>query len=191
MLIAEKSYFMRSSIPLSIFWPLMTVATLPNFKVEIEALIDNFDFSRLVLTSTLLPSCILLSLANLWPDIGDLDTKDKKYAPNNTNSFLSSVFLSWLTPLIWKGYKSPLTQEDLYSIPRKIDIDDNVRMFLNEWNKHLSRSGIAFDRGTVKKSVKRAKLWLPLVKTLGLRFLLANLLALVHYSITFLGPQVF
>ena len=164
---------------------------MPNFKVEIEALIDNFDFSRLVLTSTLLPSCILLSLANLWPDIGDLDTKDKKYAPNNTNSFLSSVFLSWLTPLIWKGYKSPLTQEDLYSIPRKIDIDDNVRMFLNEWNKHLSRSGIAFDRGTVKKSVKRAKLWLPLVKTLGLRFLLANLLALVHYSITFLGPQVF
>lgn len=105
MTMIEKTYMIRSSAPLSIFWPLLTVTILPNFKFEIENILERMDSSRIALTVTLLPLCILLSICQLWADVADLEPIEDEVAPNNTNSFYSSVFLSWLTPLIWKGYR--------------------------------------------------------------------------------------
>ena len=38
----EKAFIIRSSIPLSLFWPLLTISCIPNVKVEIEMLLENF-----------------------------------------------------------------------------------------------------------------------------------------------------
>lgn len=42
MMLAEKKYLIRSSAPLSLFWPLFLITCLPNFKVEIESLLEDF-----------------------------------------------------------------------------------------------------------------------------------------------------
>ena len=102
MLIVEKIHFIRSSANLSLFWPLLSICLVPNVKIQIENLIEDFDTSRFVLVITLVPICLILSLFQLWPDISDLEPKYENLAPNNTNSFFSSVFLSWMDPLIWK-----------------------------------------------------------------------------------------
>ena len=83
MLFGEKVHLIRSSPNLSLFWPLLVISLLPNAKVEIEELMNGFDVSRLVLTITLVPVCLLLSLLQFWPDIGDLEPKYDDLAPHN------------------------------------------------------------------------------------------------------------
>ena len=102
MLIAEKIHLIRSSANLSLFWPLLLVCLIPNTKVQVENLIEDFYTSRFVLIITLVPICFILTLLQFWPDIDDLEPKFDNLAPNNTNSFIFSVFLSWMNPLIWK-----------------------------------------------------------------------------------------
>ena len=92
-----------------------------------------------------------------------------------------------MNPLIWKGFKVPLTQNDLFNLPMKVNVNGNVDKFQNKWTNYLASNGISFSG---KKSRKRAKIWIPLIHTVGWRFLLANFLALIHYSVPFLGPQV-
>ena len=42
MMVREKLHCIRSSMLASLFWPLLTIALLPNVKVEIESLLGNF-----------------------------------------------------------------------------------------------------------------------------------------------------
>ena len=94
MLFGEKVYLIRSSPNLSLFWPLLVISLLPNAKVEIEELVNGFEVSRLVLTITLVPVCLLLSLLQFWPDIGDLEQKYDDLAPHNRPVLLlSHLFL--------------------------------------------------------------------------------------------------
>ena len=185
VLIGEKIYLRRSSQVLSIFWPLLALSIIPNFKVEVEYLMSNWNLSRMVLTSSLITCCILLTICHLWADMEDLEPRFN-ISPMNTNSFFSAVFLSWMTPLIWKGYKQPLSQDELYEIPSKVNVDENNKTFQREWKSYLVKNGIDF----AKKDGKKANLWIPLARTVGWRLLFANALAIIHYSVTFFGPQV-
>ena len=85
MLIGEKICLIRSSANLSLFWPFLTVALAPNIKIQIENLQEHFELSRFILTITLVPGCLLLSLLQFWPDISNLEPKYGNLAPNNTN----------------------------------------------------------------------------------------------------------
>ena len=42
IMFTEKFYYIRSSPPLSIFWPFLAIALVPNFKVEIESLLESY-----------------------------------------------------------------------------------------------------------------------------------------------------
>ena len=145
------------------------------------------DTSRFVITLLLLPASLALGCLNCWADTEDLETVDpmKKLAPNNFSSFISTIFLSWMNPIIYKGFKSPLNEDDLTALPTKVDVAENVKSFQYHYKQYLKSHNIQFNKGQ-----KQAKLWIPFAKTFGKRFLLANVLALTHYSITFLGPQI-
>ena len=81
----------------------------------------------------------------------------------------------------------PLVQSDLYNLPRKVNVNENVDKFQREWNTYLDYNGIKF---STRENKKRARIWIPLIQTVGWRLLLANCLAVVYYSVVFLGPQV-
>ena len=81
----------------------------------------------------------------------------------------------------------PLVQSDLYNLPRKVNVNENVEKFQREWNTYLDYNGIKF---STRENKKRARIWIPLIHTVGWRLLLANCLAVVYYSVVFLGPQV-
>ena len=42
---------------------------------------------------------------------------------------MSSLLTSWLDPLIWKGYKRELKQEDLYVIPKEVESQILLKRF--------------------------------------------------------------
>ena len=109
---------------------------------------------------------------------------DQKLSPENKNSFFSTIFISWLDATIWKGYRhGPLTLDMLSSNPDKINVEAAVKTFQHNWDQ-------LYTEKEAKKSKKEVGLIWPLMKSFGWRFLWSNLIALVHYSIGFVSPQV-
>ena len=93
--------------------------------------------------------------------------------------------------IIWKGFRKPLTQSDLFNLPLKVDVNENVKKFQKEWDAYLKRNNITFYHKTSNPSKKKtAKIWIPLFRTLGWMYLLGTSLAIIHYTIIFIGPQV-
>jgi ATP-binding cassette subfamily C (CFTR/MRP) protein 1 len=150
------------------------------------------DFSRVLLTATLVPMTTLLFLLNFWADNADLEHPEatQNPSPENMNSFMSSVYLSWMSPLIWLGYRRPMVQDDLFKVPTRVNVDDNVRIFEEQWQSYLKKNNITFNRHKSFNSQKKAALWIPLIKSFGGMYLLASILAFVHYSMTLMCPQV-
>ena len=209
MLFHEKKCLIRTSAPLSLFWPLLTIFYLPTMKLEIEIFQEDYfgetnqnntilikahnylDYVNFGLSSSFFGLGFLLSVMNFWPDIKDLVPLRENIAPNNQNSFFSSVFLSWMDPIIWKGFKRPLKQNDLFTLPSKVDVNENVKIFQKEWEDYLKRNNIKFNiRNNNTEKKKIAKFWIPLFKSLRGTFMLGTILAFIHYNLAFLGPQV-
>ena len=71
----------------------------------------------------------------------------------------------------------------LSSNPEKINVEAAVKTFQLNWDK-------LYTEKEAKKSKKEVGLTWPLMKSFGWRFLWSNLIALVHYSIVFVSPQV-
>ena len=188
-LFLEKKCLIRSSPPLSIYWPLVLICYLPNLKQEIELLQDEFEWMRLIGTSTFFTFSLSMVILNLWADKSDLEPIKENIAPNNTNSFFSSVFLTWMDGMIWKGFRKPLIQDDLFHMPEKVDVNENVKCFEKEWKDYLERNNIKFNHKNINAQ-KKAFFWIPLMRSFGMRFLLGNVLAFFHYSIVFTGPFV-
>ncbi len=140
---------------------------------------------------TLLPVTVIMLLLNIKADTADLkDPNEGDLCPENINSFASSLFLTWMDPLIWLGYKRPLVQADLPRMPTRVNVDENVRTFKNQWASYLVRNNISFQRKAKGQSQKKAALWIPLLRSFGLRLMAGFSIATVHYTITFMGPQV-
>ena len=96
-----------------------------------------------------------------------------------------------MDPIIWKGFKRPLKQNDLFTLPSKVDVNENVKIFQKEWEDYLKRNNIKFNiRNNNTEKKKIAKFWIPLFKSLRGTFMLGTILAFIHYNLAFLGPQV-
>ena len=102
----------------------------------------------------------------MYPDKADLAPLHDNLSPVNSTSFWSMISFFWMSPLIWKGYNSPLSEKDLCdSVPMKINVDENVKKFESEWMNDKRRN-----------PKQKTPVWIPLAKTLGWRFLFANIL---------------
>ena len=42
---------------------------------------------------------------------------------------MSSFLISWLDPLIWRGYQRELRQEDLYVLPKEVESQSLLKQF--------------------------------------------------------------
>ncbi|XP_065897571.1 ATP-binding cassette sub-family C member 4-like [Dysidea avara] len=60
--------------------------------------------------------------------------------PWKNATIISKLFLSWLDPLIWIGYKRELKQDDLYATPKRTRSQILVKKFNKYWNNELQRA---------------------------------------------------
>ncbi|OQR84098.1 ATP-binding Cassette (ABC) Superfamily, partial [Achlya hypogyna] len=112
-------------------------------------------------------------------EVRQLLAKDDGYGdrcPEEMGGFCSSVFFSWLTPLLDLGNKRPLEFGDLYQLnpaDRAMHISEKFQRY---WDKELTRS--------------KPRLWWALSRAFGTPFLVAGFLKLVHDMLQFVGPLV-
>ncbi|RDD46633.1 Multidrug resistance-associated protein 5 [Trichoplax sp. H2] len=65
-----------------------------------------------------------------------------RVAPYARANFWQLLTLSWMTPLVWLGYKRPIEMEDLGHLPAVDSFDANINQFQILWDKEVAAHGI-------------------------------------------------
>lgn len=179
LVIFEKYHNTITSLPLSLFWPLAFMAFLPF----------GWDHYTMNTSPILLAVPITLLVLVMLTCIADSGLhKGHKGPPVSLASYYSALFFTWLDATVIKGFRKPLTQQDLPEAPEYLDVSENTSAFLEAWESQVKANHVDFKAKGHKKVV--VKLWRPLIKTFGLRFFAGNLLNLMHTLFDFAGPMV-
>nr|CAD7588458.1 unnamed protein product [Timema genevievae] len=120
-------------------------------------------------------------------------------------SFPSRMFFTWLDPLVWKGYRSPLTHDQLWNLNPEDTSRVVVPKFDRRWDKAVreasnissdgkvsySKSSIKIDfAGDQKTKTPYVSLLMPLIKAFGDTFLMGSFLKMAVDALTFANPQI-
>ncbi|XP_019669254.2 ATP-binding cassette sub-family C member 2 isoform X6 [Felis catus] len=116
---------------LSLFWILSVLCGVFQFQTLIRALLkgnnSNLAYSCLFFICYALNVLILILSAFSEKD-------DSSNNPSFTASFLSSITFSWYDSIVLKGYKQPLTLEDVW------DLDENIKTktLVSKFEKYMA-----------------------------------------------------
>ncbi|OQR84874.1 ATP-binding Cassette (ABC) Superfamily [Achlya hypogyna] len=95
--------------------------------------------------------------------------------PNDVGGCGSSLFFSWLTPLLDLGNQRPLQLEDLYQLNPPDRATGVFASFEREWRAEVA-------------SATAPRMWRALAKAFGGPFVVAGALKLLHIASQFVGP---
>ncbi|XP_028632028.1 canalicular multispecific organic anion transporter 1 [Grammomys surdaster] len=141
----------KNSWFLSVFWILSILCGVFQFQTLIRALLQdsksNMAYSCLYFVSYGFQIVILILSAFSEPS-------DSSHAPSATASFLSSITFSWYDSTVLKGYKHPLTLEDVWDVDESFKTKSVTSKFETIMTKDLQRARKALQR-RLKKSQKK------------------------------------
>ncbi|XP_031240697.1 canalicular multispecific organic anion transporter 1 [Mastomys coucha] len=133
----------KNSWFLSIFWILSLLCGVFQFQTLIRALLkdskSNMAYSCLFFVSYGFQIVILILSAFS-------EASDSTHTPSATASFLSSVTFSWYDSTVLKGYKHPLTLEDIWDVDEKLKTKSVTSKFEKIMTKDLQKARQAFQR---------------------------------------------
>ncbi|XP_065209502.1 multidrug resistance-associated protein 1-like isoform X2 [Planococcus citri] len=130
---------------------------------------------------------------------------DKNECPRNQSSFLSQILFAWFEPLLWKGYRKSLDDEDLWNLDPSISTACVVPKFEKQLKKSLRKvkknadfsikakrkSGrCSFDGLQYKIKNEPASVVPALCRTFGSTFLKGTLLKIFLDIFVFVNPQI-
>jgi len=163
----DKLHAKHSSAPLFLYWLTATLAAVPTFKVQVEDLINtgNKKWEDIILATTFFPFIVIELFLHCWPDLGGYKPQGKE-PPETTASFLSQMAFSWFDKLIWQGYRTPLTQEDLPDSPHSVDVQSNVSVFRANWLKKVHSLHVDFTTKGEKRPM--ISIWPIMLRTYAL-----------------------
>lgn len=125
--------------------------------------------------------------------------------PETAASFPSVITFSWFDSLAWTGYKRALLAGDLWDLNPRDKSSTCAPKFEANWGPKLRAANLAsrereaanFSAGSEKVVVETAKkktsreslsIFLPLIKSFGLSFLVGSVLKFVHDIAVFIAP---
>ncbi|KFO27170.1 canalicular multispecific organic anion transporter 1 [Fukomys damarensis] len=133
----------KNSWFLTIFWILSICCSTFQFQTLIRALIQdsstNLAYSCLFFISYGFQ--ILILILSAFSEKSDLSSN-----PLSTASFLSSITFSWYDSVVLKGYKQPLTHEDVWDIDEELKTKAVVSKFEVFMTSELQKAKRALQR---------------------------------------------
>lgn len=107
------------------------------------------------------PLVVLQFLAHCFADRFPLSTNYHPLSIPKTNpspelnaSFLQKILFFWFEPVTWKGYKKPLTADDLYDLNPKDTSYELVPSFDKYWQQSIEKSKKANAKQASEKNKK-------------------------------------
>ncbi|XP_043945092.1 multidrug resistance-associated protein 1-like [Protopterus annectens] len=218
----ERIHGVRSSGILFIFWLLEVLCALVPFRSKIlaalkeDAAVDTFHYIIFYTYYALLLTMLVMAcFTDKPPFFSNAHADEKNPCPEPNASFFSKVTFWWFTRIAIKGYKSPLKDEDLWSL-KKVDTSENiVPKMMEAWEKEWARvktksSQMNYVRdktmngpkdmtnenkevkvlltGTEKQKIP--SLFKVLCKVFGPYYLLGSLFILIFNICLFANPQI-
>ncbi|KAK4782038.1 hypothetical protein SAY86_016140 [Trapa natans] len=101
---------------------------------------------------------------------------EKQVCPERHVNILSKIYFSWMTPLMRKGYKNPITEKDVWELDTWDQTDTLIKTFHDAW----------------VEETKRPRPWLlrALNNSLGRRFWLGGCFKIGYDLSQFAGPML-
>ena len=160
---------------LSFHWILLLLLLLPQLLVVVQDLDqDNAPILPSILILLRLLSALLGLLLQLPPNLSVLPPD---LAPQAEASSLSLLLFSWLSPLVWRGWRRPLLLPDLPSVTSEVEVQANSQVFLERAERQKQTSG-------------RVSLWRLLLGCFGVAYLQV-LVVLFQYILPTQGLTLF
>ncbi|KAI7815048.1 ABC subfamily C member [Rhyzopertha dominica] len=209
LLIYNRKNGIRSSGLQFLFWLLLVICGIPQFRTELRKGQDETPRPYYPYVSYLIyyPIVIAIFLLNCFADEAPRRTifpKTRKPCPEEGSSFLSRLLFSWFDPLAWTGFRRPLETSDLWDMTPENSAQGVVPVFDKYWEKTVKKhqgtppspahASFKSDSGRVdfvsSAKKKPASILPALVQAFGPMFLFGALLKLVQDVLTFVSPQI-
>ncbi|XP_042886660.1 multidrug resistance-associated protein 1-like isoform X6 [Penaeus japonicus] len=210
--LVEKRRGIQSSGYLMLFWLLLLIFGISEYYTyfldvsEEAAETDNFMFSTYMVY---FPLVIIMLFLNAFADATPKYInfpRGEKPCPETEASFLSRITFSWLDKLIWKGYRQPLEQSQLWDLTYENASSRIVRKWDKNWRKTTAK---AYKKGESHTSAKYTNdsahveisgtagnkehylsILPTIVRTFGPTFFFGGILKLFHDILQFVSPQI-
>jgi ABC-type multidrug transport system fused ATPase/permease subunit len=66
--------------------------------------------------------------------------RNATHSPLETASIFQKLFLTWLNPTIFLGYRRPLESEDIPSLPSEHTSKDTLTKFMKQWDEEVAKN---------------------------------------------------
>ncbi|XP_014219235.1 multidrug resistance-associated protein 1 isoform X2 [Copidosoma floridanum] len=216
LLIYNKKYGMRTSGLLWMFWCLLAICGIVQYRSLLTKSYNEIgSLYEYVSYNIYYPLVVMMFLLNF---LVDAEPKYSEYprvktpCPEQSASFPSRLTFGWFNSLAWKGFKNPLQTSDLWSMNPNDMAKEIVPLFDKHWNKSLSKvdkqfwnsynysssqgANAVFSKSSGRvdfssgKKKKTASVLPPLCKAFGPIFMFGVMLKVVQDIMTFLSPQI-
>ena len=181
----EKRKKCKSSLVQSLFWPFLLIVSIPTI-LHLAQNYDDIKSSEVIAECFVFAFVLCMTILNSFADLSGQGAT-QNIAPKYLASYASSLLFGWFDPLVIKGYKNPLVQNDLPPTPDSVEVNENVEAFMKHWTNFQLKNKVDFSSIEPRK---RLSLGIPLLKAFGFQFGIGNLIGLFHYSVTFTSPMV-
>ncbi|GLV32342.1 Multidrug-Resistance like Protein 1 [Carabus blaptoides fortunei] len=207
-LIYNKKHGLRTSGLLFLFWFLLAVAGIVQFRSEIrqfesqETKTASYGFVSYTLYYCLV---LLMFILNCFADQAPRFSKYAKVenpCPEEGSSFLSRLLFAWFDSLAWTGFRKPLETKDLWAMKPEDCAPEVVPLFDKYWRRTVEECGsnpaqasytsdsARVDFQSTNKKKKQASILPALCKAFGPTFMFGAFLKLLQDLLTFVSPEI-
>nr|CAD7197173.1 unnamed protein product [Timema douglasi] len=209
LLVYLRENGLRTSFAQFLFFLVHVICGVPQFKTELISLLQNeAEYSPTITYLIYYVISVLVFILTCFvdkPPNFSQHPKVEKPCPEKSVSFPSRMFFTWLDPLVWKGYRSPLTHDQLWNLNPEDTSRVVVPKFDRRWDRAVKKaSGISSDvkvsyskssikidfAGDQKTKTPYVSLLMPLIKTFGDTFVMGSFLKMAVDLLTFANPQI-
>lgn len=208
LLLVSLKYGIRTSPTQFVFYLISVICGASYFQTASEStslILGLYCAHFLILFVLLILNCLIDLEPQIWNE--ELKNLENPF-PQLSASFASKLCYFWVTPLLWKGYKTPLEQSSLWSVDPSLTSNGSVPIFDQYYEKPNRKSKNCYvkvsttveptkieegeeethvtdDKTAIKSSVAG-----PLVKAFGAEFLFGSFLHLIHTVMMMMPSQV-
>nr|CAD7393056.1 unnamed protein product [Timema cristinae] len=209
LLVYLRENGLRTSFAQFLFFLVHVICGVPQFKTELISLLQNeAEYSPTITYLVYYVISVLVFILTCFvdkPPNFSQHPKVEKPCPEKSVSFPSRMFFTWLDPLVWKGYRSPLTHDQLWNLNPEDTSRAVVPKFDRRWDRAVkeasgissdgkvsySKSSIKIDfAGDRKTKTPYVSLLMPLIKAFGDTFVMGSFLKMAVDMLTFANPQI-
>ncbi|UJR17989.1 hypothetical protein I4U23_004890 [Adineta vaga] len=194
-------------IPISllfVFWLLVSFSIVPDIIIYSVKFYQRVSF--LYIEFAYLSACFLVAfgsfIANCFAEkypTFETELNERLIVPESYVSFPSQIFCTWVTPLILRGYKKPLEENDCWQLPiseRTVTVVDQVQKRMKIQPTNIS---IANRRDDIHQNLlndvriinrKKPIFWHALFSAFMDKIVAGGLIKFVHDLLQLTGPLV-